>query len=179
MADQHQRLPSLTEPIIGEYMFIPTVRAWKSPLMTSRVRFCRKCFRWLPHRFFYRRTIEIGGGVTYCRVCHRRVMRRLSKEHREWGRRAQAKYHANPENRAKTVARAQVRQAVKRGRHGWSRPLYPEPCVICGSTKRVHGHHESYHRPLDVIWLCPTHHKQLHKGLLALPEEAGHGARNQ
>lgn len=39
-----------------------------------------------------------------------------------------------------------------------------EPCSICGSTYRIHGHHEDYYKPLDVIWLCTIHHKELHNG---------------
>lgn len=35
------------------------------------------------------------------------------------------------------------------------------PCSICG--KKAHAHHPDYDRPLDVIWLCPPHHKQEHK----------------
>ena len=34
-------------------------------------------------------------------------------------------------------------------------------CIICGNSK-VHGHHPDYTKPLEVIWLCPLHHKQLH-----------------
>ncbi len=35
------------------------------------------------------------------------------------------------------------------------------PCVVCGDTK-VEKHHPDYSRPLDVIWLCPKHHRRLH-----------------
>jgi len=31
----------------------------------------------------------------------------------------------------------------------------------CGSF-RTEGHHEDYGRPLDVIWLCRRHHRELH-----------------
>lgn len=36
-------------------------------------------------------------------------------------------------------------------------------CEVCGSTKRVHGHHPDYARPLDVMWLCPRHHIAWHR----------------
>lgn len=36
------------------------------------------------------------------------------------------------------------------------------PCVICRDPKS-HGHHEDYDKPLDVVWLCPKHHKARHK----------------
>jgi hypothetical protein len=36
-----------------------------------------------------------------------------------------------------------------------------KPCVVCG--KKAHAHHENYDKPLKVIWLCPQHHKDIHK----------------
>lgn len=36
-------------------------------------------------------------------------------------------------------------------------------CCVCGSTKRIHGHHEDYSRPFDVVWLCPIHHSWRHR----------------
>ena len=36
------------------------------------------------------------------------------------------------------------------------------PCFYCGATKVV-GHHVAYDLPLDVVWLCQIHHKEVHK----------------
>ena len=33
-------------------------------------------------------------------------------------------------------------------------------CFVCG--KKAHAHHPDYDRPLDVMWLCPKHHKETH-----------------
>lgn len=35
-----------------------------------------------------------------------------------------------------------------------------QPCWVCG--EKAHAHHPDYDRPLDVVWLCPLHHKQAH-----------------
>ena len=44
--------------------------------------------------------------------------------------------------------------------------LKPEHCSKVGCyNKRIHGHHPDYSKPLEVIWLCPLHHTQLHKKL--------------
>jgi hypothetical protein len=32
---------------------------------------------------------------------------------------------------------------------------------VCGRT-RSHAHHDDYSKPLDVIWLCSTHHRSRH-----------------
>jgi len=47
------------------------------------------------------------------------------------------------------------KKAVNAGR------LIPQPCEECGSHEVV-GHHEDYSKPLEVIWLCDRHHKDLH-----------------
>lgn len=54
-------------------------------------------------------------------------------------------------------ATRQYRKAVMAGE------ITPEACSVCGSIERIHGHHEDYSRPLDVIWLCPIHHSWRHR----------------
>ena len=39
--------------------------------------------------------------------------------------------------------------------------LRSEPCEVCGATKTV-AHHDDYAKPLDVRWLCRSHHALLH-----------------
>jgi hypothetical protein len=38
--------------------------------------------------------------------------------------------------------------------------IKPEPCNICG--KKAEAHHPDYRKPLEVIWLCSKHHKEMH-----------------
>jgi len=56
-----------------------------------------------------------------------------------------------------TNARDLVYQATKAGR------LVRGPCTRCGSTVGVEGHHEDYHKALEVIWLCRPCHWALHR----------------
>ena len=53
-------------------------------------------------------------------------------------------------------ARHAVLSAVRDGR------LKKLPCEVCGDPK-VHGHHDDYSKPLDVRWLCATHHAEHHR----------------
>mgnify|MGYP001563464033 CR=1 FL=1 len=39
--------------------------------------------------------------------------------------------------------------------------LVPKPCEACGVTD-VQAHHDDYSKPLDVRWLCRTHHAVHH-----------------
>ena len=49
-----------------------------------------------------------------------------------------------------------VRYHIRTGR------IKKEPCLICNTTDNLQAHHEDYSKPLEIIWLCRTHHKQYH-----------------
>ena len=57
----------------------------------------------------------------------------------------------------KERARYEVQKAVQRG------DLKKEPCIVCGN-KKSQGHHENYNKPLEVIWLCALHHREVDDG---------------
>jgi len=59
----------------------------------------------------------------------------------------------NPEKRR---AKGTLNKAVSSGR------IIKQPCTVCGSLN-VHAHHSDYSKPLEVIWLCPKHHKEIHQ----------------
>lgn len=56
----------------------------------------------------------------------------------------------------KKRARCKVRDKI------WHGLLQRQPCEVCGQ-KEAQAHHENYLAPLEVKWLCPTHHKEIHK----------------
>jgi hypothetical protein len=58
-----------------------------------------------------------------------------------------------PEQKAKAIARGKLNLAVHHGR------VKRQPCEVCGAPK-AEAHHEDYSKPLDVEWLCPTHHRE-------------------
>lgn len=60
----------------------------------------------------------------------------------------------NPERR---FAWTELNKAINRG------DIIKKPCQECNSTVHVHGHHDDYSKPLEVIWLCPLHHRRHHK----------------
>ena len=61
---------------------------------------------------------------------------------------------SNPKKRAAQIA---VGNAVRDGK------LTKKPCELCGSTYRIHAHHDDYDKVYDVRWLCPQHHRDWHK----------------
>jgi hypothetical protein len=68
-------------------------------------------------------------------------------------------YYKN--NTHKIVARNRVAYMLRIGK------VKRENCKICGLTKSQ-AHHPDYSKPLEVIWLCSQHHKDLHRGILTL-----------
>jgi hypothetical protein len=56
----------------------------------------------------------------------------------------------------KEMARLMTRNCVKMG------ILIKGNCKICNTNVNVEAHHEDYTKPLDIIWLCRKHHRELH-----------------
>jgi hypothetical protein len=54
-------------------------------------------------------------------------------------------------------AKNAVNNAIRDGR------LIPWPCcAVPECNRKPHAHHPDYDQPLDVVWLCPQHHKDAH-----------------
>lgn len=107
-----------------------------------------------------------------CRKCKGRIyMRGWTARNRERARQASAKFREQniekvraadrargyrPGPPEKVKARGAVKHALMRG------VLVRRPCEVCGAAE-VQAHHDDYGKPLDVRWLCTTHHGELHR----------------
>lgn len=70
-------------------------------------------------------------------------------------RRTRKKYvELSPEQQVKCKARTYARIALERGK------IEPCGCEVCASKAEMH--HDDYDQPLNVRWLCRTHHLDLH-----------------
>lgn len=58
-------------------------------------------------------------------------------------------------NKTKVRAEKLLQYAVNKGY------IKRKPCKIC-KAKKTHAHHPDYSKPLEVVFLCPLHHRQLH-----------------
>ena len=145
---------------------------------------CRKCGVERQLSDFYRHTKRADGFMSICKPCHRasvKANREANIEHyRQFDRaranlphrvRARSAYAKTPEglaagNRAKRayLDRNQVKRAahIAAGNAIRDGRLARMPCEVCGS-KSVQAHHDDYSRPLDVRWLCTTHHAEWHR----------------
>lgn len=128
------------------------------------------------------------GVTSRCAECHKKCVRKNRAEKIEYYRAYDAKrFQEQPQRRAANEAYARTPRGkaqsiaskkkwlalnqVKRRAHikvgNAVRDgilLKPVSCQICGATdRRLHGHHEDYSRPLEVIWVCPPCHREFHK----------------
>lgn len=92
-----------------------------------------------------------------CRACKRKSQRRRKAKLGGASRCAKAWYSTR---REVYLAHKAVENAVKAGR------LTKQPCERCGAAQ-VHAHHDDYSQRLNVRWLCPKHHKEVHRELEA------------
>lgn len=95
---------------------------------------------------------------------NRERLRRLRRDNPEWNRAKNAKWKsANPQKHA---AHRAVKRAVRKGL------LTKQPCQRCGSVELVHAHHDDYTKEMDVMWLCPMHHRERHREIDAAAVQA-------
>jgi hypothetical protein len=113
---------------------------------------CTRCKRELDLSAFARSSKGDANGLrAQCRDCCGEYNRAWKREHPENHRAYNASWiERHPEA---TFAHYQLRNAVRRGELA-----RPTSCESCGGTGRVHGHHDDYDRPLDVVWLCAVCH---------------------
>lgn len=130
---------------------------------------CFKCKVEKPLTEFYKHAQMGDGHLNKCKSCTKSDSKearaknpeyyrdydraRASLPHRQELRdRVNAAYYVEHPMRRK--AQVAVSNAVRDGR------LVPLPCFVCGC--KAEAHHPNYDAPLDVVWLCPSHHKQAH-----------------
>jgi hypothetical protein len=69
-------------------------------------------------------------------------------------------YGERPEDKFKNRVRTRTNHFIRNG------TLQREPCVVCGVEPSV-AHHLDYDKPDLILWLCPEHHRKIHRKQLA------------
>ena len=95
---------------------------------------------------------KIQGRQSQCKECHRQYQREHYVNNKK-------RYEARDKNRQKNSIKAKavtiVRDALRK------KLLVRQPCEECGAEK-AEAHHDDYAKPLEVRWLCRSHHRQHH-----------------
>jgi len=128
---------------------------------------CFKCGEEKPLSKFYKHKAMADGFLGKCKQCTKNDVTRHRNSNldevraydRSRGSRQTKAYRDRytAENPEKYKAHIMVSNAVRDGK------LKKEPCEVCGSKHRIHGHHDNYDHPLTVRWLCAVHHHEAHK----------------
>jgi hypothetical protein len=118
---------------------------------------CYTCKGMFPKTAFNKEARQKYGIQKHCRKCANERVRKWREDNRE-------KFNENHNrsrkaNAEKYKARYALNSAVLKGE------LLKLPCVVCGNED-VEAHHEDYSKPLEVMWLCKTHHTAIHSGRL-------------
>lgn len=118
---------------------------------------CGHCGQLLPAKEFNRCSYSSTGLRSQCKSC--------MAEQRAASASARKAYRQRPEVREwyREYRKSRyVRDKLKAAARNATRKLSRQPCEKCGEP-RAHAHHDDYGRPLDVRWLCTTHHAEWHK----------------
>lgn len=85
-----------------------------------------------------------------CKACSK--LKHFTQAYRLSHKRSRLKYPL------KEMARAKVNYALKMGKI--KKPSFCEKCKT--AHNRIEGHHFDYAKPLNVLWVCPPCHHQVH-----------------
>lgn len=129
---------------------------------------CNICAINKPEREFYKNHATLDGYARRCKKCESLMKREQRKRNPSTFKQKDRNYYLKnkgrilkkrllwfKENKHKKRAHDAVKNALYTGK------IIRLPCEICGE-QRVDAHHDNYLKPLDVRWLCKTHHMRLH-----------------
>lgn len=142
-----------------------------------RSKACFKCKAVKQLDDFYKHPEMLDGHVNKCKECNKndvtanrnKNLEKIRAYDRERGR-SPERIKANTEiarawreeDSRRSRAHSSVSRAVRNG------SLVRAPCRRCGELKSI-AHHEDYDKPLFVMWLCQSCHKQQHKEIREIP----------
>lgn len=131
---------------------------------------CNTCCITKDGNEFHKRKASGDGLAAKCKECakaydasrlkapHRVKLRKeYAKTSRGIERGNAAKIAWDKRNPKKKKASSWLANAIRDGK------ITKQPCEICGSTYRIHGHHDDYDKIYDVRWLCAQHHRDWHR----------------
>lgn len=137
---------------------------------------CFKCNTTQTIDNFYKHPMMGDGYLGKCKTCNKQDVKDNYAKRRAQYSEYEARRNQDPDrkqrkrdyenkhrerNPDKAKARYVVGNAVRDGR------LERLPCEVCGDPKSQ-GHHDDYSKPLDVRWLCFTHHREHHGQIVTI-----------
>lgn len=141
---------------------------------------CFICSDIKPLKDYYRHSKMADGHLGKCKSCTRRHTSerhaRMSQNpewveseierHRQKSRLARSLGKVSPHTNKGKIAWEQRNEHKRKAHFAVANALRDGkieklPCMICGKSP-AQAHHDDYSKPLDVRWLCVTHHNEHH-----------------
>ena len=113
---------------------------------------CSVCGEIKDREQFSRASSLKRGRVYKCKDCQKAYKRQHYLKNKEDYTNKRRNRHYNS---IKNKANSFVDYAIRKGK------LTRQPCEECGAEK-TEAHHDDYAKPLEVRWLCRSHHRQWH-----------------
>jgi hypothetical protein len=138
---------------------------------------CKSCGQTKSTAEFYKHPKTADGFLGICKECQKAVSHKARKSNLEHYREYDRTRAKLPHRIEATIAQTKKRRSMADGymaahskvSHALDKGILErKPCEMCGTTAWVHAHHDDYRKPLDVMWLCPVHHKARHAYLKEL-----------
>lgn len=130
------------------------------------MKYCPKCKSIKALDEFYNSNNRGDGKRAYCIECTKVNSKGLRNYYSEYRRK---RYKTDSQFREKIIVSNKTNYRLKQKRANLlvfralaSGKIKRSPCVVCNTNTSIHAHHDDYTKPLDVIWLCPIHHRAWH-----------------
>jgi hypothetical protein len=125
---------------------------------------CSKCKQVKDYTQFSIENTRKDGLRRICKDCDNLARKRRGKKtYKKYGR----KRKKDPLARVKAWCSSMVKRHKRNG------TLVVQPCEVCGSTFKIEAHHDNYFLPLQINWLCATHHRRRHCELNVIAKTQG------
>lgn len=107
-----------------------------------------------------------SGLYPMCTECKSAAEEIWRNQNREIVKQKQRDYYRK--NKVKIMEKRKEKyNPVKEKARYMAHSIPAQPCIICGG--KAERHHPDYSQPLNVIFLCRSHHKKVHDGTVVLP----------
>lgn len=73
---------------------------------------------------------------------------------------AHSAYYAQKRYRVKNIEKVKMLDRV--GKRAQRKHYFSECCSVEGCLNEGERHHDDYNKPVDIVWLCRKHHRELH-----------------
>lgn len=114
---------------------------------------------------FRKQADTIDGYAYICRECKKKKESIWRNKNRLEIRKRQREYY-NKNRDLILKKRSENYDPIKSKARFLARKIELQKCIFC--DKQGERHHKDYKHPLDIVFLCKSHHKQVHDGTIKI-----------